>query len=115
MSTSWIVGFEDDQASKSKFVKHRSGVPIVVEFLSNEPEKNVFVKDGKEIVSWNFPVKVNESGKLREKTESVTSTRLMRLIIEEAKKAPLKGRTFTITAIGDGLQRMWTMTEVMKT
>ena len=112
---SWIESYKDDRESKSKYVRHLSGVPVDVEFLSNEPERRVFTKEGKEIVSWNFPVRVNESGKLREKTESVTSSRLMNLIIEEAKKAPLQGRTFIITAIGDGLQRMWTMVEVKKT
>ncbi|MGD0951043.1 MAG: hypothetical protein ABR985_01385 [Methanotrichaceae archaeon] len=111
-AVNWFDRYEDERAAMSKYVKHKSGVPIEVEFLSDVPEPREFMKDGKQITSWNFSVKVNEGGKLRDKTESVTSSRLMRLIIEEAKKAPLSGRTFTITAIGDGLQRMWTMTEV---
>lgn len=110
----WIERYEEEIASASRYVKHKSGVPVEVQFLSNEPEEMQFTKDGKQVTSWNFPVRVNEMGKLREKTESVTSSRLMRLIIEEAKKAPLQGRIFTITAIGDGLQRMWTMMEVKK-
>lgn len=114
MPYNWIDKYDEDKASKSKYVRHLSGVPVDEEFLSNEPERRVFTKEGKEITSWNFPVRVNESGKLREKTESITSSRLMNLIIVEAKKASLQGRTFTITAIGDGLQRMWTMTEVKK-
>jgi hypothetical protein len=114
MRPHWVEEYEEDQASRSKFVKNKPGVPVETEFLSNEPEKKEFTKDGKTITSWNFPVKVMESGKQREKTLSVTSSRLMRLIIEEARKAPLQGRTFIITAIGDGLQRMWTIAEVKK-
>jgi hypothetical protein len=87
MSFHWAEEYEDDQASRSKFVKNKSGVPVEMEFLSNEPEKKEFTKEGKTITSWNFPVKVKESGKQREKTLSVTSSRLMRLIIEEAKKS----------------------------
>lgn len=108
----WFDDYEDYKASKSKYLKHKSGIPVEVEFLADEPEVREFTKDGKQITSWNFTVKVNEGGKLREKVESVTSTRLMNLIAAESKKASLQGRRFIITASGDGLQRMWTMVEV---
>lgn len=108
----WLDEYEDYRASKSKFVKHKNGVPIEIEFITDGPEKREFTKDGKVITSWNFPVRINEGGKIREKISSITSDRLMSLIINEAKKAPLKGRKFTITASGDGLNRVWTMVEV---
>jgi hypothetical protein len=113
MPSSWIEEYE--KSKSSKYLKHLSGIPIEVTFLSNDPEVKEFSKDEKQIKCYEWRGKtVDESGS-RETIESVTSSRLVKLIIAEAKKAPLTGRTFTITAIGDGLQRMWTMTEAKRT
>lgn len=101
----------DDWLSSSK-VKHPSGVPVKVTFLDSNPMKRIFTKDGKEITCFDWVVQVEESGKPRKKIESVSSKRLLALIRKAADERPLKGRTFVIIAIGDGILRTWTLDEV---
>jgi hypothetical protein len=117
MSTNWIADYETEQIEKKKkkefkYLIHESGKPIEETFLENDPEIKEVTLDGAKFKARQFRVLANESGTLRETIESVTSSRLMDLITAEAKRAPLKGRTFVITSYNDGLKKTWTMTEV---
>lgn len=85
-----------------KYVKFADGRECIVKFLK-EPWERKFSLNGKEKISYEFEVLVNEV----QKTMSVTSKRLMSKLIAEDRKKSLVGRILRIKAIGDGTARDW--------
>ena len=79
-----------------------------IKYLS-KPEKGQFAAEsGKIVDSYYFPVM--EDGE--EKILPISSKRLLRIVYPLLKEKKLLGRTFDLTAIGDGMQRKWTHKEV---
>jgi hypothetical protein len=92
------------------YCKINSGESKEVTFLDNDPtDKTSFIK-GREVISIEFQVDCGG----RDMTLSVTSKGLLRQIRDAAMIASLRGRTFTISASGDGMQKRYTMLEVKK-
>jgi hypothetical protein len=107
VAPSWYDEFE------SNIIKFVAGVPIILTFNGAVPLiKDVTWKDGTKGKMLVWDVTVNEGGKLKKKCLPVTSKRLKDLLMAQDKKASLQGRTFKITAFGDGLMRNWTVEEV---
>lgn len=102
-----------DQFIESRYIKFVSGTPVVMTFLSEEPLRKIMMeKDGTQKTLFEWKVSVNDGGRVKEKTLGVGSKRLLRALVDREKKAPLFGRTLSVTAIGDGFQRVWSISEV---
>jgi len=102
-----------EQMVEPRYIKFVSGVPVVLTILSEEPRRRMMTeKDGtqKPLFEWN--VSINDGGRVRKKVLSVGSKRLLRGLAEQDETDPLMGRTLSITAIGDGFQRVWSISEV---
>lgn len=98
--------------AESKYVRFSSGVPIEVTFKTEEPEKKMLTtKDGKQIPSYQWRVTIKDGGRIKEKILAVASRRLLQALMAENKKAPLLNRSLIVTAIGEGVQRIWTISE----
>lgn len=97
-------------AFSGPYVKFANGTECIVQFIKEPYERN-FTINGKEKISYEFTVKINEV----EKTMSVTSRRLMDMLIAEERRRSLIGRTLRIKAIGNGTARYWEVEGVKDT
>ena len=112
-----------DQAAEEfagEFVKFKDGVKRKIVF-SDPPEYREFkAKDGKTKPSFDFVVSADGE----EKTLSVTSKRLMEILLSENKDAKedaseededdwyLRDKSYWITAVGEGFDRQWRFKEI---
>jgi hypothetical protein len=112
-----------DQAAEEfagEYVKFKDGVRRKIIF-SDPPEYREFkAKDGKSKPSFDFMVNVDGE----DKTMSVTSKRLMDLLLSENKDARenadckdeddwyLRGKAYWVTAVGEGFDRQWRFKEI---
>jgi len=97
-----------DVVESSDYIKFKDGQKQRITFL-DAPEVGEFTgKDGKTKPSFDFPVEVDGE----EKTWSITSKKLLDLILEEDDDNPIEGRTFDITCKGEGFDRRYRMKEV---
>ena len=95
-------------AESSDYIKFKDGQKIRITFL-DEPEVGEFTgKDGKTKPSFDFPVEVEG----QEKTWSITSKKLLDLVLEEHEEQDIIGRTFDISCKGEGFDRRYRMKEV---
>lgn len=115
---SWADRAEEEFAGE--FVKFKDGVRRKIIF-SDPPEYREFkAKDGKTKPSFDFVVNVDGE----EKTLSVTSKRLMEILLSENKDAKqdayvededdwyLRDKAYWITAVGEGFDRQWRFKEI---
>jgi len=97
-----------ETVESSDYIKFKDGQKQRITFL-DAPEVGEFTgKDGKTKPSFDFPVEVDGE----EKTWSVTSKKLLDLILEEDDDNPIEGRTFDISCKGEGFDRRYRMKEV---
>lgn len=115
---SWATQAEEEFAGE--FVKFKDGVRRKIIF-SDPPEYREFkAKDGKTKPSFDFVVSADGE----EKTLSVTSKRLMEILLSENKDAKqdadvededdwyLRDKAYWITAVGEGFDRQWRFKEI---
>lgn len=76
--------------------------------------RQILQKDGSQKTSYEWRVSLrNGSDKPKEKILGTSSKRLLKGLKEQDQKQSLEGRTFRITAIGDGMQRVYNIEEVV--
>lgn len=107
LGDTWDETAEDDFGGE--YVNFKDGKIHRIQFVGN-PIRETFRPAGedKNVLSYSFPVM--EGGEAI--FASVTSKRLMKILIELQREGKLMGKTYDITPVGEGMGKQWIVQEV---
>ena len=99
IKTSWA---EKISMEIEPYFKPRIGIEYTVKFVEKLEDRHPTIR-GRETLSVEFLIEFNGV----RKPWGVTAKRLIRILTLEELKSTLIGRTLSIKAIGDGLEKDW--------